>query len=233
MAVAALVMRIIVFFKYQKGNKTKTESGKTSKEVAEEALKKAGLTNVKVKKANWLRAFFFGNSYSLSKKTIFLRRGIYEKDSITAVGMALQKVGVAKMCEDGGIARTRNIMQILSLFGPILFIPSVVIGFLIDYFIFTAIGIFSIVGIAIGVVILLSGFIATMLNIPVEKKANNMAMKIVEETQVLNKQEREVLKQVFDAYIIAYICEFIVAVLRIVQMVLEIVMNSQISNKKS
>jgi len=234
MAIVALVMRIMVIVKYQEGNHMKTKNGKTGHEVAREALDKAGLSHIKVEKAGWLRAFFIGNCYSITKKTIFLRRGIYDKDSITAVGLALQKVGLAKACEEGeGMTRTRNIMQILSLVGPILFVPVMLIGFVLDYALFHVFGVFSIVGIVVGFILVASGFISTILSLPVEKKGNDYALKIVDQTGILDKEERRVLEKVFKAYIIAYVCEFIVAILRIVQIVLEIVMNAQISSNNN
>lgn len=229
MAVLVVVMRIYLIFAYQKGNKQETHSGKTSNEVARDALDKAGLQHIQVKKAGLLRAFVYGNCYSITKKTIFLRRGIYNKNSITAVAMALQKVGVAKMCESGDVkTRTRNTMQILSLFGPLLFIPFAVLGFAIDYLLFNSIGVFSAIGLAMAWILVIAGFVATMLNLPVEKKANNVAIEIIKKTGVLTEDEIAVVKKVFKAYIVSYVCEFIVAVLRIVQIVLEIIMNSQI-----
>ena len=234
MAVAALIMRIIVIIKYQEGNKKEIYSGKTGYEIAREMLDKAGLRDVKIQKAGWFRAFFIGNCYSITKNTIFLRKGIINAKSITSVGLALQKVGVAKLCKSGSkSAKTRNVMQIVSLVGPILFVPVVLLGFIIDYVLFKVFGVFSIVGIAIGLFLVLAGFIERLLNIPVERKANQMALEMIKETGVLDKEEIVIIEKVFQAYMIAYICEFIVAVLRIVQIVLEIVMNAQISANKS
>lgn len=48
---------------------------------------------------------------------------------------------------------------------------------------------------------------------------------------MLTEEETYVVKKVFQAYTIAYVCEFIVAILRIVQLVLEIVMRAQINKK--
>lgn len=233
MLVVAVIMRIVVVVKYSVGNKTRTKSGKTSFQVAREALDRAGLKHIQVKRAGLLRTFFFGNSYSISQKTVFLRRRISDKDSITAVGMALQKVGIAQMCEKGGLTKARNVMQVLSLFGPILFLPVVLIGFLLDALLFEALGAFSVAGIVIGLFLVLSGFFATILNLPVEKKANKIAMQLIRETGVLNEEEQRIIKKVFDAYIVAYVCEFIVALLRIVQLVLEIVINIQANNSES
>lgn len=233
MAVVALVMRIIVMIKYADGNNTKTKSSKTSFEVAREALNKAGLSHIQVKRSGFFRATFFGNSYSLSQKTIYLRRGLADKDSITAVSMALQKVAIAKMCEDGnGMTKTRNVMQILNVFAPIMFVPIILLGFLIDFIVFQTVGAFSIVGIVVGLFLILTGLIATILSLPVEKKANTMAFNIIQKTEVLNEEEQQVAKKVFSAYMVAYICEFIVAIIKAVQIVLEIVINAQI-NKNS
>jgi Zn-dependent membrane protease YugP len=234
MAVVALVMRIIVIINYQEGNKKETKSGKNGYEIAREMLDKAGLKDVKIEKAGWFRAFFIGNCYSITKNTIFLRKGIINSNSVTSVALALQKVGVAKLCRNGSkTAKTRNIMQIVSLVGPILFVPVVLLGFVLDLVLFKVFGVFSIVGIAVGLFLVLAGFIERMLTIPVEKKANEMALSMIKETAVLDDEEIEVVKKVFKAYIIAYICEFIIAVLRLVQIVLEIVMNVQINSNKS
>ena len=231
MIIVVLVMRIYLIFAYREGNAQKTQSGKTSEQVAREALDKAGLKNIEVKKAGFFRAFIYGNCYSITKKTIFLRRGIFGKSTVTAVALALQKVGVARLCEkESKMAKTRNIMQILSLFGPILFVPVVFAGFIIDFALFRVFGVFSIIGIAIGLFLVLSGLIATLLTLPVEEKANEMALETIKETGVLTENEVVIVKKVFKAYIVSYVCEFIVAVLRIIQIVLEIVMNVQINN---
>ena len=230
MAIVAFVMWIIVCVKYFSANKTRTTSGKTGLELAREMLDKAGLKHIKVKRAGLLRAIFIGNCYSITQKTVFLRGAIANKNSVTSVGMALQKVGIAELCESGDKkAIARNSLQIVNLFGPMLFIPIILIGAIIDYALFKVFGTFSMISIGIGLFIILAGFLVTLLNIPVEKKANKMALATIKATGVLNEEEQKLVKKVFDAYIIAYVMDFIVNVLRIVQLVLEIVMNSQMS----
>ena len=71
----------------QKNNK-KTSSGKTSFQIAREVLDGYGLNHIKVERANFIRAWMFGNCYSVTKKTIFLRSSIADKNSITATGFA-------------------------------------------------------------------------------------------------------------------------------------------------
>lgn len=231
MAIVALVMWIVVAIRYSRANRMQTSSGKTSCEVAREALDKAGLHYVQVKKASFLRAWFWGNSYSLSKKTIFLRRNIMEKSSLTAVGLALQKVGIAKAIEGGDIkAKTRNFLQIFGVFGPFMFIPLVLLGAIIDIVLFSHFGTWSIAGLVVGIIFLLTGALCTFLNIPVEKKANKVALELLEEHKVCTASEREEIKKVLDTYITAYILDFIVTVLRIIQLILEILINSRTSS---
>ena len=234
MAIVALIMWIMVAVRYSKTNKKHISSGRTSFEVAREMLDKCGLKHVQVKKAGFFRAWFYGNSYSMIKKTVFLRKNIADKATVTAVGLALQKVGIAKMCEtDGKMAKMRNIFQIIGLFGPFMFIPFILIGVFLDILLFDTFGAFSIVGIAIGLIFLAGGFIVTLLNIPVEKKANDMALEMIDESGLMTEEERAMIKKVFDTYIIAYIMDFIVTVLRIIQIILEILMKTQSSSSSS
>lgn len=233
MALVALVMRIIVVIRYYQGNHTKTKGGRTSFQAAEQALRELGITDVRVEKAGWLRAFFIGNSYSVRRKTIYLRPSIANKDSITAVCLAVQKVALAKMDKDGDkTVRVRNGSQVLGLIGPIMIVPIVLLGFVIDFLLFRKFGAFSIAGIVVGFIFVIAGLVEMLLNLPVEKKANTKALELLEKLNMLDKEEIAIAKKVFSAYIVAYVCEFIVAILRIIQLALEIVMNAQISSKK-
>lgn len=228
MVVVALVMRLIVVIRYFSANRKKVSSGRSCIDVAREALDKAGLQQVQIKKASFLRAWFIGNCYSITKDTIFLRRTIYGKSTLTATGLALQKVGVAKLVHDGDKKTIlRNRMQILDLLGPFLFVPIIIGGALIDFFVFQEFGFVSILSIVVSALLLVAAFIVTLLNIPVEKKANDMALEMIKDNGICTEDEQKTIKKVLDTYIVAYILEFIVTVLRIIQLILEILINAQ------
>ena len=93
MAIVALIMWIIVCVKYFAANKTRTTSGKTGLELAREMLDKAGLKHIQVKKAGLLRAIFIGNCYSITKKTVFLRGAIANKNSTAKIRVYLDIAG--------------------------------------------------------------------------------------------------------------------------------------------
>ena len=230
MAIAALVMWIMVAVRYMSTNRRKSSTGKTSFQLAREVLDSAGLNHIQVKRAGFIRAWVYGNYYDVYKKTIFLRPNISDKDSITAIGVALQKAGIAKMCEDGDKATLlRNKLVFLSIYGPLLFLPIVIIGAVLDILILNEIGAFSVIGIIIGLLFVIGGFVVTLLNIPVEKRANDFALKIIDDSGIFNSEERALIKKVFDTFIIAYILNFIVTVLRLVQLILEIIIKAKSS----
>lgn len=231
MAVAALVMWIIVAIKYFSTNKKTLASGKNSFDMARYMLDKSGLTDIQVKQAGFFRAWIYGNYYDMKRKTIYLRKSISNKNSVTAVGLALQKVGIAILCESGDTkAITRYRFKKLGIYGPFLFLPTIIIGVLLDIVIFSLKSFpFSIIGFVLGIALLIAGFIQTLLTIPVEKKGNDMALEMIDKTGIMTSDERNMIESVFKAYIIAYVLDFILTVLRIVQFILEILLNTHTS----
>ena len=87
------------------------------------------------------------------------------KPSLTAVAMAAQKVALAEQHRDGDtkmIVRSR--LQGLGVFAPILFVPLVLIGFLVDIFLLETL-LFSLVTAGNWVLVLLFCFFFTFFNI--------------------------------------------------------------------
>jgi Predicted Zn-dependent protease len=226
MAIVAGVMKIVIMVRYAKANKMHISSNLTGVEAARYILDKEGYSQITVKKAGFWRELIFGNYYNVLTKTIYLRSVLFQIDdrrSVTSTAVAVQKAAIAKLCEDGDRQTlTRNRLSLIGIFGPFLFIPLLLLGLVLDFFILQTNGLCSLVFLAGGGFLLVAGFIVTLLNIPVEKKANALALKMMEETGLANEEELPVMKKVFDTYIISYVCDFILEVLRIVQFILEI-----------
>ena len=226
MAIVAGIMKIVVMVRYAKANKMHISSNLTGVEAARYILDKAGYPNVTVKKAGFWRELIFGNYYNVLTKTIYLRSVLFQIDdrrSVTSTAVAVQKAAIAKLCEDGDRQTlTRNRLSLIGIFGPFLFIPLLLLGFVLDFIVLQTNGILSLIFLAGGGLLLVAGFIVTLLNIPVEKKANALALEMMEEYGLANEEELPVMKKVFDTYIISYVCDFILEVLRIVQFILEI-----------
>lgn len=227
MSVVCLVLSIRVWIKYSHANKTGISCHMTGIDAARFVLNHYGLENVNVRQAGILREMFFGNYYNVWSKTIYLRSWlgkIDQKQTVTSVALGVQKAAVAKLCEEGDKqARVRGGLSLIGVFGPILFIPIVLAGALIDLVVMNDVTIISYASMAIGGLLAIAGFIVTMLNIPVEKRANRLAIQMMEETGLATGSELDMMKEVYDAYILSYIAQFILEVLRVVQWILEIV----------
>ena len=65
----------------------------------------------------------------------------------------------------------------------------------------------------------MAGFIVTLLNIPVEKKANRLALQLMEEYGLATGKELKTMQKVYGAYIASYVAQFILQMLRLIQWV--------------
>ena len=235
MAIVAAVMKIIIWIRYSRANKMPIANQMTGIETAQYVLDREGLSpEVTVRKAGFLREAIFGNYYNVVTKKIYLRSvfgKIDKKKTVTSTALAVQKVAIAKLCESGDKqAITRGRLQLLGLFGPYLFIPIVLIGALLDILLMNGNGVLSLASIALSGVILVLGFVVTGLNIPVEKRANQVALELMYKHGLANAEEIETMRKVYDTYITSYICDFILEILRILQWILEIFIKAKGNN---
>ncbi len=221
--IAAFIAQIVIAIGYWRGNRTNNSLGLSGGEYARKLLDQNGMPDVQVKKCGIIRTILFGNHYSITKRTVYLRMRTINKPSLTAVAMAAQKVALAEQHRDGDtkmIVRSR--LQGLGVFAPILFVPLVLIGFLVDIFVLETL-LFSLVTAGIGLLFILFGFIVTLLNIPVEKKAMERAQVILENE--LTGEEMVTVKKIFRSYLVEYVLQFIIAILRIIQLILKILIS--------
>ena len=77
--------------------------------------------------------------------------------------------------------------------------------------------------ILIGLLFILFGFIVTLLNIPVEKKAMERAQVILENE--LTGEEMVTIKKIFRSYLVEYVLQFVIAIMRIIQLILKILIS--------
>ena len=223
--IAALIAQIAVAVGYWRGNRTNNSLGLSGAEYARKLLDQNGMPDVQVKKCGIIRTVLFGNHYSISKKTVYLRMRTINKPSLTAVAMAAQKVALAEQHKNKNakmIVRSR--LQGLGVFAPSLCIPLVVIGFLIDIFVAQTL-LFSLIATVLGLIFILFGFIVTLLNIPVEKKAMKRALVFLKAN--LTREEIVIVKKIYRSYMVEYALQFIIAVLRIIQLILKILLGAR------
>jgi Zn-dependent membrane protease YugP len=220
----AVIAKMLVWIRYSTYNSKKTENGLTAQQTALLFLQKLNMHEVEVKKLNWVSAFIYGNHYNARRKTIYLRGNIFDKASVTATALALQKVGLAILDRNGDKKlKTRSFLQPIVILAPILFVPLSIVGILLDLVLFRNIGIVSVIFIGFAGLFYIAAFIVTVLAIPVEKNANKVALEMLTQTNLLSDVETSYVQKIFKTYLISYIADFIVSLLYLIKYILKIV----------
>ena len=228
-AIFALVgvgISIFLFFKYHKLNKTKNSCGLTGLEAARKILDDNGLQKIKVKATG---SIIWGNSYSHVFKKVRLRRLTYKKNSITSLAMAAQKSSLAIMDkEHDPIMKTRNVLIPLQIFGPMMFIPLVVIGIILDLVLMTSTNfVFTFIGAGSGLLFYVVTFILTGVILKAETKAQAKSIEILRQENMATEEEIEKIKELYKLYNLEYINNMILAFLELLLRVLQIIAAAQ------
>ena len=231
-SIIALVVSIYLAISYVRYNKKQNSCGRTGEEIARTILDKNGLQKIKVSKTG---SILFGNSYSHYFKKVRLRRLTWKKQSVTSLAMAAQKSALAVLDkENDKDMRTRIRLTPLIYFGPIAFVPMVVIGVLLDVLLFKNTNAYcGIIFTVIGLVFYLLSFIMAILVLKTEKKAQKRAYEIMKDEGLATKEELEMCKKLFRLYNIEYINDMVIALLELIYRVLQIVAYAQNSSSSS
>lgn len=233
-SIVALVISIYLAISYVKYNRKKNSISKTGEEIARKILDDNGLEKIKVSKNG---SILFGNSYSHFFKKVRLRRLTWKKDSVTSLAMAAQKSSLAVMDkENDKDMKVRIALTPIIYFGPLAFIPLIIIGIILDVVILKSnSGICTIIFTCLGALLYVASFVMSILVLKTEKKAQEKALIIMEQEKLANKEEIEMCKKLFKLYNIEYINNMIIALLELIYRVLQIIgyIQSNSSNNAS
>ncbi len=215
----ALGVSIYLAIKYVSFNKKQNSAGLTGESVARKILDDNDLRNIKVSQTGSL---LFGNSYSHYFHKIRLRRRTWQKTSVSSMAMATQKSMLAIMDKEGDKdMRTRVILTPIAFFGPLAFVPMIIIGLLLDIFVFkSSSGICTAIFTGLGFLFYLVSFILQIFELRTEKKAQEKAYDLARKEGLANEEEIEMMKKLFKLYNIEYINNIILAMLEIIWRIL-------------
>ncbi len=211
----AIIAQSKVNSAYNYYSKVKAKSEVKAGEAARRILDGANLENVKINTISGRLT----DHYDPSSNTVSLSKDVIESDSIAALGIALHEVGHAIQHNKkyfpaklrNGVVRFSNIVSTLLW-------PMVVIGLLFNFvwldglwgaiFLWGGIGFF-------GLAVLLN-----LVTLPVEYNASNRALKILEETNILDSTEIVGCKKVLRAAGLTYVAALVMAILNLLRFVL-------------
>ena len=228
-SIFAFGISIYLSISYVRYNKKQNSCGKTGEQIARKILDHHELGHIKVSKTG---SIMFGNSYSHYFKKVRLRRLTWQKRSLTSLAMAAQKSALAVLDkENDAEMRTRVRLTPLIYFGPIAFVPMVVIGVLLDVLLST--GFCGILFTVLGLGLYLLSFVMSILVLKTEKKAQKRAYEIMKEEGLATEEELESCKKLFRLYNIEYINDMVIALLELIYCVLQIIAYVQNSSSSS
>lgn len=216
----ALVVSVWLMVKYVRFNRIKNTAGLTGEEVARKILDANGLNYIGVKVTG---SFIFGNSYSHYFKKVRLRRFTRHERSLTSLGIGAQKASLAILDKEGDKDMRKRIrLYPLITFGPFAFIPLIIIGALLDYFIFNQTGTITLVFCGLGFLFYVYAIVLSVLTLKTEKKAQERAYKILSESNIVTTEELSFLKELFHLYNVQYINDIIISSLELLRFVIQI-----------
>ena len=214
------ITSIWLVVKYFRFNRRENSLGLTGIEVARKILDDNGLEHIKVKRTGSL---FFGNSYSHYFKKVRLRGFIRHETSITSMGMGAQKAALAILDKEGDADMRKRIRLVpLVTFGPFAFIPLILIGGVLDYFVFSGSGMCTLVLGAIGLLFYVYSVILSVLTLKTEKKAQARAYEILGRDYGITEDELSALKELFRLYNVQYVNDIILSSLELIYTALQI-----------
>ena len=216
----ATITSIWLVVKYFRFNRRENSLGLTGIEVARKILDDNGLWHIQVKRTGSL---LFGNSYSHYFKKVRLRGFIRHETSLTSMGMGAQKAALAILDKEGDKDMRKRIRLVpLVTFGPFAFIPLILIGGVLDYFVFNGSGICTLVLGTIGLLFYVYSVVLSVLTLKTEKKAQSRAYEILQRDYHITDDELSALKELFHLYNVQYINDIILSSLELLYTVLEI-----------
>ena len=216
----AAIVSIWLMIKYVKFNRRENWAGLSGQEVARRILDDNGLYHIKVKVTGSL---LFGNSYSHYFKKVRLRRFTRHERSLTSLGIGAQKASLAILDKEGDPDMRKRIrLYPLITFGPFAFIPLIVIGVLLDYFVFGQSGVVTLVLGGIGFLFYVYSLVLSVLTLKTEKKAQEKAYRILEEQNLVTEEELASLRELFHLYNVQYINDIILSSLELLYTAIQV-----------
>lgn len=194
--VVAVIAQIRVSSAFNKFSRVRTRRGLTGAEVAQEILNDAGIHDVAIRRTESM----LGDHYDPSKKVLCLSPGVYDSDSVAAVGVAAHECGHAVQHQQKyAPLKARMAVVPATMFASQL-LPLVMIG----GFWF---GIMGFITLGIAVYAILTVF--QLITLPVEFDASRRAKEILSRSGAITTDEAVGVNKVLNAAALTYVAAFL------------------------
>ena len=230
-ACVSIVISIYLAISYHSYNTKQNSVNMTGEAIARKVLDDNGLQQIAVKCSG---SFLFGNSYSHYFHKVRLRRLTWRKTSVSSLAMAVQKSCLAVLDKEGDPdMQTRVRLTPFIYMGPICCLPLIIIGVLLDYFVFKSTGVATVIAAVVGVAMYAISFAMSIMVLKTEVKAQERAYVVSRASGLATEEEIEDMKALFRLYNIEYVNNMITALLELILRVLSIIARLQTSSNSS
>ncbi len=205
--ILAAIAQLMVKTTFASKSKMLSSRGITGAQAANRVLSYYGISNVQIERVS-------GNltdHYDPKTNIIRLSDGVYNSTSIAAIGVACHEAGHAAQHTEGYLPiKIRNSIIPLCNIGSTIGIPLAVIGYFLSFEPLVTVG------------LMLYALIAVFqfATLPVEFNASRRAMKVIDETELLDKSEQSGARKVLTAAAMTYVASLIVALANLLRFVL-------------
>ena len=195
-AIVAVIAQVRVTSVVKRFSQVRTRRGVTGAEVAQEILNDAGIHDVEITRAQ----SFLGDHYDPTKKQLCLSPGVYDSDSVAAVGIAAHETGHAiQHAQAYAPLKARMAIVPATMFASQM-LPLVVIGGI--WFQIMAL-------VSLGIVVYAIMTIFQLITLPVEFDASHRAKQILLRSGMVSTQEADGVNRVLNAAAWTYLAAFI------------------------
>jgi Zn-dependent membrane protease YugP len=176
---------------FNKYSKVRTMRGLTGAQAADELLRGAGITDVKIVRSQGM----LSDHYNPLTKTLALSEGVYASNSIAAVGVAAHEAGPA----------IQHAHHYAPLWIRSALVPTANIGSSIGYIVM-ALGLyFSQEMVLVGALLFSAVLMFQIVTLPVEFNASSRAKALIVDQGIISVQEREGVDRVLNAAALTYV----------------------------
>ncbi|NLP47650.1 MAG: zinc metallopeptidase [Clostridiales bacterium] len=192
---------------YKKMSNVNSLRGLTGAQAAYQVLAHYGITDVRIEQV----AGTLSDHFDPRDKVIRLSAPIYRGSSIAAIGIACHEAGHAAQHNQGYLPiKLRNALVPVTNLGSALGIPLALVGFMLGWQPLITFGLVLYAAIAV----------FQLVTLPVEFNASRRAIRVIDETNLLEAEEQLGAKQVLVAAALTYVAALVVSLANLLRLIL-------------
>lgn len=207
---------------YEKYYNVPNNRNLTGKDVAEMILRAAEINDVIISGIDGKLT----DHYDPKNKVLAISNKNLTSTSVSAIGVVAHECGHAIQHQEKYIPIIiRNIFVKLNNITSKLLIPLLILGAILDAFLYVQNSFITIA--IIGISIFGLSFLLNLITLPIEKNASKRALKILKESTILNEEEIIGAEKVLNAAAMTYLSAVLYSLLNFLRFILVIVVNNK------